>query len=104
VRARNLYRRKAFVVPQVLPAPWHQRQKPSGNLNENGVSQLNFRVQKAFHREFAIFAITLDKSRPELLFEAFELLNKREERACGGTQHEAGLAIAPPRRHGRVIW
>jgi hypothetical protein len=49
-----------------------------GNLDKGEMSHLNFRVPKAFHREFAIFAVVHDKSQTEVLYEAFEELKKRQ--------------------------
>jgi hypothetical protein len=51
-----------------------------GNLDKpepGELSHLNFRVPKAFHREFAIFAAVHDKSQTQVLFEAFELLKQK---------------------------
>jgi len=50
-----------------------------GNLDKGEVSHLNFRVPKAFHKQFSIFAITQEKSQTEVLYEAFDLLKVRHE-------------------------
>jgi hypothetical protein len=51
-----------------------------GNLDKGEVSHLNFRVPKAFHKEFSLLAIQHDyKSQTDLLYEAFELVKKKHE-------------------------
>lgn len=53
-----------------------------GNLDNGEVSHLNFRVPKAFHKEFGIFAKQHDyKSQTEALYAAFDLLKKKHEGA-----------------------
>jgi hypothetical protein len=49
-----------------------------GNLDKGEVSHLNFRVPKAFHKEFSMYAIQHDyKSQADLLYEAFEALKEK---------------------------
>jgi len=51
-----------------------------GNLDKGETSHLNFRVPKAFHKEFSMFAIQHDyKSQTVVLFEAFDLLKQKHE-------------------------
>jgi hypothetical protein len=50
-----------------------------GNLDKGEMSHLNFRVPKAFHKEFSMFAIEHDyKNQPDALYEAFELLKQKK--------------------------
>jgi len=50
-----------------------------GNLDKGEFSHLNFRVPKAFHKEFSIFAVEQDKSQIQVLMDAFEALKDRIE-------------------------
>ena len=51
-----------------------------GNLDKGEMSHLNFRVPKAFHKEFAIFAMTHDyKSQTDVLYAAFETLKRKHD-------------------------
>lgn len=55
----------------------------TGNLDKGEVSHLNFRVPKAFHKEFSMFAIQHDyENQTDVLYEAFELLKRKR----AGTQ------------------
>jgi hypothetical protein len=51
-----------------------------GNLDTDDVSHLNFRVPKAFHKEFGMFAIQHDyKNQTDVLYEAIDLLKRKRE-------------------------
>jgi hypothetical protein len=49
-----------------------------GNLDKGEMKYLSFRVPKAFHKEFSIFAVMQEKSQTEVLFEAFEALTSKK--------------------------
>jgi hypothetical protein len=67
------------------PPPRGKGEPPSpadivGNLDKGEVSHLNFRVPKAFHKEFSMFAIQHDyRSQADVLYEAFELLKRKAD-------------------------
>jgi hypothetical protein len=53
-----------------------------GNLDKGEISHLNFRVPKAFHKEFSIFTVQHDyDSQTKVLYAAFDLLKKKHEGA-----------------------
>ncbi len=55
-----------------------------GNLDKEPgkLSNLNFKVPDAFHREFGIFTLQHGfKSQTELLYAAFELIKRKHENA-----------------------
>lgn len=46
------------------------------------MSNLNFKVTRAFHKEFAIFAVTHDfKTQTDMLYAAFEALKRKHDGA-----------------------
>jgi hypothetical protein len=53
-----------------------------GNLDKGEMSHLNFRVPKAFHKEFAIFAKMHDyDDQTVMLYAAFEALKEKRDGA-----------------------
>jgi hypothetical protein len=68
-----------------VPPPSRKGEPPPaedtiGNLDKGEVSHLNFRVPKAFHKEFSMFAIQHDyRSQTDMLYEAFELLKQKHQ-------------------------
>jgi hypothetical protein len=70
-----------------VPPPSRKGEPPlpdetAGNLDKQEpgtLSHLNFRVPKAFHKEFGIFALQHDMNQTELLYESFRLVKAKYE-------------------------